>query len=238
MIDTVKILEDYIATLDATLTPTGWTVNGDSTTIETCNTYWLSKGCYVTIDGQEYKIIDFVQNEYITISGTPTEQSFLIPAPKFFHGTYRRVNQELQDITGPTAWKDKFPMIYLYEIFNETYNVDQTTPIDWTASVRLFFFQETDIEDFSVSDDYSKIIRPMRSLTNEFLKDIVSEKSEQFEPLERDYQIINWADFGKFDGNKGSVKALINENVSGIELRIDLPVKKEYISNIKCKCNL
>ena len=238
MIDTVKILEDYIATLTPTVTPTEWLVDGSHTTIQTCNTYWLTQGTIINIGGQDYKIIDLEQNEFIKINGLPSEQTFTIDAPKFFHNTLRRLNNELESITGPNEWTLKFPMIYLFEIYTETYEVSRTEPVEFRTNIRLFFFDETNIEDADIDEDYKEVIRPMRALTNYFLEPIVKGTADQFESLDRNYDIINWSNFGKFEDTKGMVKSLINENVSGIELRIELPVKKSYISSIKCKCKL
>ena len=61
-----------------------------------CNTQWITINDKITIDGVVYKVVSFVQDEYLIVTGAsaPVQLYFQLTAPTFEHGTHRRVSGE------------------------------------------------------------------------------------------------------------------------------------------------
>jgi len=73
-------------------------------------------------------------------------------------------------------------------------------------------------------------VRPMRSLVKSFL-DLVDSKKCSFGELQKDWRLKAWVNFGKFKAETGNIEAFFNDEVSGYELTIDLPVKRTYLDS-------
>ena len=230
MINTVDIVKDLIQNLTFEVKIKSIVDNMNGTyTLETCNSQYLHPLQDVVIDGIDYKVVKegFESNKTITIQGAliPTVPSFTLPALKFFHGTIIATNNELQRVQ--FAW-DKFPMAYLYEQFTDKFNASVDSVIDRDASIRLFFLLNTDEENWLTKDHYNYVITPMRNVLEGFINSLLENTNIG---LLTDFTGINHAKFGVWTSN-GVDKRLFNDKLSGVELSVTLPIKKDF----KCKC--
>lgn len=231
--DIVKILNEYISTLTQTVVFKNVIDQGDGTfKIETCNTANLRPPKYIEIGSSGYTIESIVQDECIIVRGDNpiTVDSIELPAPFFIHGTPMNAANELIQVD----YDIKYPLVYLYEIYAEEVNVNKTDPAAYSANVRLFFMDETNPEDYLTAEQYSEVIRPVRSLVELFLEPILEGSSTFFVEQTTNFQLIPWVNFGKFQNDKGNREYIFKEKVSGYELKINLDVLRGYVNNLKC----
>lgn len=191
--------------------------------VESCNTLWLMINDKLKFSGEEFEVIEIVPNEYFKVKGAvlyePTSPIEL-KRPYYFHGTIRKTNQELNEVTfGP----EKFPMVYCFEIFRETFHQEKSDPNERTSDLRLFFLGTSDKEDWLTEEHYVKTIIPLRAMLGEFITFI--DNRNGFGRLE-DYTTINHVDFGTFTNDQGKLQNLFDDELSGVELDISLVVKK------------
>jgi hypothetical protein len=153
-----------------------------------------------------------------------------IDAPFFIHGTPKNASNEFTKVDEGI----KYPFVYLYEIYAEEVKTDRTNPTAYSANLRLFFLDETNPEDYLTSDQYSEVIRPVRSLVELFLDPIASGEAVQFIEQTSDYTLIPWVNFGKFQDARGNEKYIFKDKISGYELKINLDVARGYVNSLNC----
>jgi len=234
--DIAKILNEYVSTLSQTIQFNNVIDQGDGTfKIETCNTGTLRPPKCIEIGSSTYVITELVQNEYFVVSGPQpiTATSYEIQAPFFIHGTPMNASNELVKVD----YSVKYPLVYLYEIYSENIKVDKSDPTAYSANVRLFFMDETNPQDYLTADQYSEVIRPVRSLVELFLDPILEGSSPYFVEQTSDFSLVPWVNFGKFQTEKGSQAYIFKEFVSGYELKINLDILRGYVNNLKCSKN-
>ena len=231
--DIVKILNEYISTLTQTVVFKNVIDQGDGTfKIETCNTANLRPPKHIEIGSSGYTIESIVQDECFIVRGdNPITVEFVqLPAPFFVHGTPMNAANELVQV----PYEIKYPLVYLYEIYAEEVNVNKIDPSAYSANVRLFFMDETNPADYLTAEQYSEVIRPVRSLVELFLEPILQGSSKFFVEQTQNFQLIPWVNFGKFQNEKGNREYIFKEKVSGYELKINLDVLRAYVNNLKC----
>ena len=235
--DISKILQEYINKLTFQVKVSSVIDNGDgSYTLNSCDTSYLRECKPITINNTggpvTYTIESVVQDESFTVIGgdMPDAEVIDLPLPFYFHGYVNNTNEELVKVDD---YRDKYPMIYLYEIVEEVYNNSLSNPVAFTTNVRLFFMDTTNAEDYKTEDHYVEVIRPMRALVRGFLNDINTDASEIFQEPEQ-FRIVPWVNFGRFEQDNGTTKYLFNDHLSGVELRIDLNVRRSYINSLNC----
>jgi hypothetical protein len=240
--DTVKIVEDLVNLIGPSVTIDSITDNGDGTyKIDVCNSYWIKEKSRVTISGTVYKVIDVVQNDYFTVKKIkssdqdPTGTEFTLDPPFYIHGSIMSVKTELDSIKKPSI---KYPMVFLYEVYRERLIVDKTNPVGFETRVRLFFMNDTDPRNYTNATQYENVIRPMRMLVQEFLN-VLDSNGKIINKLDDNADLTPYVNFGKFETDRGEVKKLFNDDISGYELSINLPIKREYLDKLLCenKCN-
>ena len=236
-IDTVDFIRQTAAAMTFTQEVTTLVDNADGTyDLEMCNTWHQVPLCDVTYDGKIYRVIDVEHNVKVVIQdinavGAPSQVDFVVAAPKFLHGTLLDVNNETfyQEQT-----EDIFPLIYLFEKYTEDYEHRVTTLVK-TSRLRMFQFAETPQEptDWKIDDHYEKVILAMKSLTREMVRFFQKSK---FIGIFDAHTEENWKDFGIIKGNSGEKELLFNAYCSGVELRIDIPFKRNNDCSNFCKC--
>jgi len=227
MIETVDIVESLVSQLDFTFIIDSCTDNLDGTyTLATCNTYQLQTlpNCPISIDGSSYVITEVVNNQSITIKGTskPIVTEFAIPKPFYFHGTAIKTNIELSKIDT----FNKFPMVYLLEVLQDRFFArDEVNERE--TDLRLFFLAPSKFGEWTTDDHYKGAILPMRNLAYQFIK--VLNDSKLINNF-AEYTLINRVNFGVYVTDKGNESRIFNDDLSGVEMRITLPIKR----NLNC----
>jgi hypothetical protein len=229
MRETVDIVEDLISQLDIVVPFDTITDNGDGTyTIESCNTGYLFPCYKFDLGGVIYTVQnevgkEFVFNERFTIKGNiiPTATELTLDALKYYHGTVIATKEELDR---KELSSDKFPMAFLLEVLEDDFNNADYSRIDRNSELRLFFLSETDENNWNTEEHYEFSIKPMRNLLYKFISHLNgSNLIGEF----NSYKAINHAKFGVFVSSKGGhTQRIFNDKLSGVELRIDLPILK------------
>lgn len=236
MAETIKIVEQLISEIDRTIEIDSIVDNLDGTcTIFTCDTKWVqSKEDFsVTIDGNDFPVVSIVANESITIEGAcPVVDSFEVYPPFFFHGTVSDTNSQLNNISNDDA--DKTPMSYLYEPFVENMQ-DQESSLEMISPIRIFFLSYADMKSWFTPEHYNETIIPMKNLARGFEQAI--HDSELIDTL-GEYSRISRVKFGvprnrSQKDSKGYEKARFDMELSGVEILLSLPIKK---NRANCDC--
>lgn len=234
---------DYIETIVNGLTFTQKidvihpTVNNE-TTIEVCKTYWSFPKGRIIINGNYFTIKDIEPNESITIRGTLTgaETEYTIEAPNFFHGTPMQTNNALAMVKD---WKKKLPMVYFIEPVIETIYPERTSKIYNESSFKILFLTLGDLAT-SVDYQYKNAITPVNQLVFEFERAILTDAKigelKQYTKSNRpNYGIWILKDTKAKTNKEDNMKRLIDEDVSGVEMAIEIPFKRS-VCDIDTNC--
>jgi hypothetical protein len=195
--------------------------------LSTFDTLHLRPGKDIVIDGKNYRVEAFTQDANLIVSGKtaadtePPTGDFTVYAPHYVHGSPIITANKQQ---AKKLRADRIPFIWLYEILEEDRNTDPDNPFGLSYSARIFFMDESKLNDFSPKH-YVDIIRPMMKLAEEFVNVIKGDNGKFNEVSE--YKIIPHANFGKFTSDSGHTKQYFGENLSGVELKIDIEVERD-----------
>jgi len=192
--------------------------------LEVCNNHYL-KPCDRIGESYEVESIDPLILESLDGSIPEADSIINLWPPLFIHGPVKRANQELIDyVETKEPGEYSFPFIYLMEPYIEETDNNKLSPFKSVAEVKLFFMSTYDPESFLVEDHHKNNIEPMRDLALAFIDEIDVRGDIFGEP--EDFEIIGHIDFGLFRDAQGYIEKIFSQNISGVELRIKLPLKK------------
>jgi hypothetical protein len=230
-VETVDIIRDLVTLLVTELTgSSAWVDNSNGTfTMPICKTYWLKAQDTITIDSVEYEVTDVNRDTDVTVKATsvPNGLSFYLDAPSFYHGTIIQTNQELSQDNKDVS--ERSPMAYLLRDLEETFYSDDNV-LDRTTSIRLFFLHDTNFQDYTTELADEETLEPMRSMAYFFVEEVLK-KSSQIARFD-DYVIRDYLRFGR-ENASGYTENIFNDNFSGVELSITLPIYQRYL----CACD-
>jgi hypothetical protein len=112
-------------------------------------------------------------------------------------------------------------MLYLVEVLEEENNTNDIEVVQRRVNARLLFATETDYVNNDTDGLYSTGIYPVRNFVNEFI--YACENSPYINDLPDSYRSIPLTRIARYDAN-GHVSKLVNNQLTGIELRIELPL--------------
>jgi hypothetical protein len=229
--ETVNIVRDLVTLLVTELTGSGaWVDNLDGTfTLPLCRTYWLKAQDVITVDSIDYTITNVTKDTSVTVTAAsvPTALNFYLDAPSFYHGTIIQTNQELsQDVKNV---EERSPMAYLLRDLEETF-FDNSNLLDRETNIRLFFLHDTNFQDYTTELADEETLEPMRTMAYFFVEEVLK-KSKLIGKIE-DYTIRDYLRFGR-ENASGYTENIFNDNFSGVELSITLPIKHTYL----CECD-
>jgi hypothetical protein len=225
--ETVDIIREVVEAIDVTFKAKTITDNGSNVyTLTTDNTKWLQSGFSITIGAVEYDITSVTKDVSIVITGSalPTIKTFDIYEPVYFHGTVIKVKGEMAGEVNAQNVFSRTPFIYLREIIeDEIESKYSIKPIKKTASLQLLFLTQCNFADWKIIDHYTHSIYPMYNLVDEFINALY--KNKRIGIFET-YKLKNHVNFGVYVTDKGQTKSIFTDNLSGIELNIELPFKE------------
>jgi hypothetical protein len=239
MFNTIDYIKGIIEGLTFTQKISNIIPGTSETTFDTCKTYWIFPKSVITIDGLDYKVLDFEINESVTIRGilSGNETDFTIKAPNFFRGTPMQTSNALMMIKD---WKKKLPMAYLIQPMNETRSLTTLERIGITAEgVRILFMLPGKLAD-SIDQQYLTAIQPTDNLIFEYEKALmtdpnIGELGNATKSDRPNYGVWVSKDGKRRTANQDNIKKLIDEDISGIEYIIDIPFKRQ-ICDIDATC--
>jgi len=222
----IDIISEWVDAIPNTVEIKSVVTSGDLHTLTVCDVLYSQSGFEVTIGGNTYTIISVNQStKEIVVQGSVsiTATSFNLYTVKFYHGTPIQTSVELDQ--EHNAY-EKTPMIYLLELFKERFfETDLDNALERESSIRLFALTQADFDKKLTSEFYSEYILPMRNLMENLVKIIKEDKFTDSSKLES--IITNHARFGVYITNKGVVRSLFLDNLSGVENEIEIRRYKE-----------
>lgn len=229
--DIVK--DDIISAMDNTVKiVSADAVSGGTQDIILCDNKWIRVGQYLTdADSKKWKI-NSIGNDGIVNVTKPTgatdlvkRQVLTLRSPQFLFGTHYSANNEY--VLKGNDNRVKLPLIWLVETIRET-EFDRTKSLERKSDLRLYFLDDNNPKQYLNADYRANVVTPMLGLKDEFIK--VVQSNVLFDLL-GDWQIRPITRFGNED-EKGSFENILDDNLSGVELTISLPIFK----NKNCNC--
>lgn len=218
------IVENWINLIDLSQSITSITNEADGTSlVYTKKTWWAIENGYATIGGDRHLIKEISRNNYLRVVGSPVGTSYSLDVPFYTHGTINQTDVERQLLRNDS--QQVTPMIYLYEPINERYN-NSSNPIEREAELRIAILSDYKLDQFT-EDIYQYAVSAMRELTEYFLM-VVLKQVRDVDVFNIEYDIRNYAKHGVVIEN-GSEKNIFSENLSGVELNLNLKFKRSSI---------
>ena len=168
-----------------------------------------------------------IGEDFVTVESNDvlTPSSYSLNAPSYLHGTQSAVNAQItQTLKGNVT----YPLIYLQEIESDVFRVDPKSKVGKVAELHLWFMVDTKPGLFT-DDKHDAYCTPMQRLAISFIKQIELYKS--FETIKSDYSMRYHTDCGS-QSETAYLKSLFTTPTAGVEVRLSLPVTKNY-----CTCN-
>jgi len=228
MILVTDLLDELISSLELNVQVKNVVDNGDgSFTLTVDRTWYLTDNLYFLLGSDLYKVKSFTLDSELVVTqsdheNTPIAGTYQLENPTFYHGKVKPTNDELTKIKD---WYRKPPLIWLFEIFARTEPSEPDSIIDSEGELRLLFLLYCDFANWETSDHYEKVIKPMNTVVDEFLRVL------------RDYPLvgllgsvtyINHANFGQYSitNPADTERNMFNITLSGIEIQPNLPLTK------------
>lgn len=207
-----------------------WVDNLDGTfTLLICRTYWLDTLEEVTINEVVFPVASVVNDVSITVTSAtvPDNTIITIPNPFFYSGTIIQSNNEISNSSKDVSART--PMAYLYRDIEDTF-LPADSVIERETPIRLFFLNEENFEDFTSEVNSETVLEPMRQMAYYFVDEILK-KNKQIGKIDENYNIRDYSKFG-VDNISGYTQNIFNDQYSGVELSITLPILVDYT----CAC--
>jgi hypothetical protein len=229
---TVDIIEDLVNGFNPYSTINNIVDNMDGTfTITVCNTLNIREKSPFKINVTEFIAIsvDTKMKKITYTSGIAPNLTDKIygSTPLYFHGTPMATGNEITRILNSS---NKLPMIYLLEIITDEFDRNPESSIERTSTLALFFLDEANYVDWETDEHYSEAIVPMFNYANLFLDYLDSKDGIG---VIDNATLTYHAKFGlNIRNNSGHIQNLFPDNLSGVQMRITLPILK----NLSCSC--
>ncbi len=204
--------------------------NGNGTaTFATDSTDGLTVGdCenpFVSVGGVSYEVVSFTNNTDITVNFTalPSGSTWTSDAPYVYYGNPIQMSNEIDKEQNPNA---KYPAIIVFENGNSVQELEPISTIESTESLEMFFVDIANYEDWLIDDFYSNVVNAMEDLSYQFVDACREYKYiEELTSTATRERISKWG-VRLIRSGKGSADTIFNDNLSGVSLRIDLPISR------------
>lgn len=219
-----SVIQNIVDNIDCTIVGTFDVETGRT---YCCKTKWarVGKVCYDD-QNKEWTITQVVDDQYIVGIGQDGQLEGVITlnTPYWLTGTKISANREWT--IADSNLLNKTPLVWLLELIKyKSYGRGST--LDWESELRIFVLDETNPTDFYVADHRSQVVLPMENLVSEIVK--VIQNSPSFVKPES-FDVYSFSRFG-VEKEQGMFQNILDANLSGVELRINL---KKYKENCKC----
>lgn len=225
--DIVSILKRVIPNMIIKVCVKSSTDNGDGTfNIEVCDSKYLYECFHFVYNNVDY-FVEEVNDKIVTIKGSVLiDSDFNIPPPLFIPDSPRGVNSNMKlRRSDPRS----YPLIWMLENFTTRYDLNNRLYVS-KPRVKLFFLIPSRDEEWLEDDIRKHSIEPMLSLCDDFINELEDKVSGQI----KQFTVFNRLRFGKVASNKSNDSKIIDDNISGVELDIEIPVKKWAVQCHEC----
>lgn len=189
-------------------------------------TQWAVINSYLSIEGTKYLITDLTDSTITIDASLDNSERFdySLDLPFCINGTPRQVNAE-RDMKRKTV--KVTPLFYIFEPIVENFN-DILNAVEREVEVRIAIMSNYKKAQFTEAI-YETSIDAMRYLTEHFIANI---PSGDVKKEELKYTMTSYAKYGQFIDKSGSTKNIFNEELSGIELKLNAPLWRKT----NCEC--
>jgi hypothetical protein len=207
----------------------GEVLESTATTITVCNLLSVRVGRIITNPtAQQFKVTE-VNGKVITLESVGhidpwSGETFTIEDPTFLQGNQMMANEEFMNISNNTF--NKTPLIWLVRGYTENHK-GLGSNIDYDVSVVVYFLEETPSDGWLTSEHDTNAINPMYNLCERFMDTV--KNSPKLNEI-TDYSITDKPKFGVKVGDKGSSKLILDDYLSGVELRFSMEVTDSCIN--------
>lgn len=180
---------------------------------------------YVYIGAVEYQVrsIDTLTPSFtVSASAAPVGTAFKTAYPFYFHGRFIAIDSELRQIQNSYH---KYPIIYLAESFDSTDDIDPKNQVGQTVYCSIFIMDTADYTNYLTEDHYEYVIDRMDVLGTAFVNLLKKNRFIQYDAFSEDDRKRH-PKWGLEITNKGAESSLFIDNLSGIELRLTIPIRK------------
>lgn len=246
---TSDILGDFLTSMDTTVLVESISKVGTNWRCVVGKNHWgkttltARPGVIVTdANGDEREIMDFEHDEWfevavITVASVdeaePDTGLWEFPKLSYMPGTPKSVNNEISASQRSSDARIEMPLVWLKEVMQERINYDKTKDIILTPIMSIFFLDSTNIQQWINVDHMENAVRPMRNYADRVVKAMIRSGSFSNKTIGEPI-IINRIRFGEsflVQGKGGissqNISSIFNESVSGVELRIEIPIRRE-----------
>lgn len=185
----------------------------------------LEENPFIDINGTSYEVVSFTTNSDITVRSTtiPSGSEWIADAPYVYHGNPIQISNEIDQELNPNA---KYPALIVFENGNSVQELEPTSTIESTESLEMFFVDIANYNDWLIEDFYSNVINAMEDLSYDFVDACREYKYiEELTGTATRERISKWG-VQVLRSGKGSADTIFNDNLSGVSLRIDLPISR------------
>lgn len=234
---TYELLTPIINTIDRSiiissvieLVPSGIGVIG-SYKLFSNNTKWATANFPIIIGANSYKIEQLSVNEYLIVSGNvlPVAGSFNLYAPKFYHGSIKVAEGELEKkINNKLLNADRMPMIWLHEPVDEKLSLQEDEAIERYSNCDLYFMVDSDFSKWSQEDHYNRAIKPMRQLIDGFINSMNISHIVNNNLIDN-IEVKDLPRFGRYTAENGAKTMIFAQTeMSGTKLKIEIPFVRQ-----------
>ena len=226
IVDLVGIFVDAMRTTETIISEVD---NGDGSITITSNVTVIENGDYIILGTENYLVYDLdkIAGTFKVNATFPTgETTWRTAAPYYYHGTPQTVNKEIDTDNVPTD-KARYPAIVLWEIIRQDFDKDPVSVVGNTARLTMSFLDTTNKIDWTIEEHYDNVIDKMEDEADRFISII---KKHPYISRFDDYSYIKHFNWGTFVQDKGHTRYILDENLSGLNLEIALPIKKNCLN--------
>lgn len=213
---------------------TSVTVAGNQYTLFTSKTFDIKKGQFIEVLGASVYVLEVSENVFIKVESSTdltTASEWQSLQPYFYYGDPVDMNNEIN--AGGADMDAKYPAVIMFEVQRERFYKDKSVLYDSESSLRLFFMDQANYEDSSINELYSVVDR-MKELAIEFINQLDITKGVYIQDSE--YVITNHSKWGVklIRDRRTASETLFDNNLTGVELQIDVPLSKTLQLNCTC----
>ncbi len=203
---------------------------GDVLTV--CNPKWARIGMTVEDSLSNTYTVTAVDHVAFTITVTPngayvfTGTLLVLIRPYFFVGTPIATNKEWAKFNADE--RKKVPFAWMIDPTTETFMNKQDT-LERESDLHMVFLDSNNTEQWATTDTHDNRLQAIYNMVDEFVETI--RRNPLFFSDELEYTTKNFTKFGK-ETSEGMVANIIDANLTGVDLRLTLPVNDRG----ECKC--
>jgi hypothetical protein len=183
-------------------------------------------------DSNVHTITDFEHDSWLEVVSLtePPLGLWTLPKLRFMPGTPKAFLSEATKQRFSTQ-ENTMPVIWLMEIMQERVSYKTTSDNYIIPIARMFFLDDADFANWTKVEHLEQGVRPMRNYADRMIKSMMY--SDKFGDPVGEPVFVNQTRFGlsfnqpKTQDNFSHQTNLFNEKTSGVELRLEIPVRRK-----------